>query len=160
MNSPGLLDFRSALATFPTGVTVVTTTDEDGRHVAMTASSFNSVSLDPPLILWSIGNDRSALPCLSSNGRFVVNVLAEDQKDLSNRFAGAGAGDFSGLSYETNEHGIALLYDCVSRFECRIRHEYEGGDHTIIVGEVERIKFEDKTPLLFCQGKYAEIAKG
>ncbi|BFM15046.1 hypothetical protein R50073_12290 [Maricurvus nonylphenolicus] len=160
MASIDITEFRNALGSFPTGVTVITTTDREGNPIAMTASSFNSVSLDPPLILWSIGYERSSLPAFRETGKFVVHVLAEDQIDISNKFAGSGAGDFSEVEYDKNDHGIPMLPGCVSRFECVTRHEYEGGDHLIIVGEVERFVTEDKQPLLFCRGKYAEIKKG
>ena len=154
---PDSQEFRKALGAFPTGVTVITTVDAEGNPVAMTASSFNSVSLEPPLVLFSIGNERSSLSAFLQARCFAIHVLGADQQDVSSRFARSGAGDFTGLRYTLSKDNVPLFEDFVARYECETRHEYEGGDHLIIVGEVRDFSAHDKPALLLHRGRYASI---
>ena len=151
-------DFRSALGSFATGVTIVTTAAPDGTDVGMTANSFNSVSLDPPMVLWSIGKNAFSQPAFAAAEHFAVHILAWDQEDLSNRFARRGEDKFGGLALERGPGNIPLLGGCSARFKCRTAYRYEGGDHDIIVGEVLEFYHTDKRPLLFHRGKYSAIA--
>ncbi|MEN2792609.1 flavin reductase [Sphingomonas oligophenolica] len=151
-------DFRAALGSFATGVTIVTTRAADGKDVGMTANSFNSVSLDPPMVLWSIGKNALSQPAFATADHFAVHILASDQEELSNRFARRGEDKFAGLDLERGPGDIPLLGGCAARFKCRTAYRYEGGDHDIIVGEVLEFDHFEKKPLLFHRGKYSALA--
>lgn len=148
--------FREALGSFTTGVTVVTTRGEDG-DVGLTANSFNSVSLDPPMVLWSLGKSANSLPAFKAARHFSVHILSENQQELSNRFAARGTDKFAGIEVGRGPEGIPLLEDCAARFVCRTEYQYEGGDHIIFVGEVLEFSHWDRSPLLFHGGKYGRI---
>lgn len=148
-------EFRSALGQFATGVTVVTAPDGEGSYVGTTASSFNSVSVDPPLILWSIDNGARSLPAYEKAEYFVVNILAADQVTLSNHFARQQSDKFSTVEFDLNPQGVPALRDCSAYFHCKTRYMYEGGDHTIIVGEVVQYDNNNRDGLLFHQGRYS-----
>jgi 3-hydroxy-9,10-secoandrosta-1,3,5(10)-triene-9,17-dione monooxygenase reductase component len=150
-------EFRNALGAFATGVTIVTT-QHDGVDVGLTANSFNSVSLDPPMVLWSLGRNSLSLPHFASAGHFAVHILADEQEPLSSRFAKRGADKFAGLECQRGHDGLPLLTGCVARFQCRKLFEYEGGDHVIFVGEVLAFDYVSKRPLLFHGGQYAVTA--
>ncbi|WOE74584.1 enoyl-CoA hydratase-related protein [Alterisphingorhabdus coralli] len=149
--------FRDALGQFATGVTIVTARSEDGTPVGVTANSFNSVSLDPPLVLWSLAKTSRCMPVFETAEEFAVHILASDQDDLSNRFASRTEDKFAGLN--VGETGLPLLEGCTARFRCKTRHAYEGGDHIIFVGEVVGFEHDDKPPLLFHGGDYADKKK-
>lgn len=148
--------FRDALGAFATGVTIATTSDVHGQPVGVTASSFNSVSLDPPLILWSLARTSLSHDAFSASGHFAVHVLAATQEELSNRFARRGDDKFAGVAWQPGVLGSPLLAEYAARFQCRTRHMYEGGDHVILVGEVVAHDFCNVPPLLFHGGRYAE----
>lgn len=149
-------DFRRALGQFPTGVTVMTTVDENGDPVGMTASSFNSVSIDPPLILWSIGHEAHGLNAFRDSEHFSVNILSNQQIDLSNRFASRGTDKFKDIEYSHGTVGCPLFERCAAQLECRTWKTYDGGDHTIIVGEVLSYKHSpSSSALVFHHGAYA-----
>ena len=149
-------DFRRALGKFATGVTVITTQDSAGDHFGVTASSFNTVSMDPPLILWSIDKGAYSLSTYRDAEHFVVNVLGNDQVDISNRFASRGEDKFSGIEFEQGVGGSAKLKGAVAQFECRTWEVYEGGDHLIIVGEVLNYTYRDTgSALVFHGGRYS-----
>ncbi len=148
-------NFRNALGAFATGVTIVTTRDGDGRDVGLTASSFNSVSLNPPMVLWSLAKDAASLPAFLTATHFAVHILAADQEDLSLRFAVRGAEKFAGLALERGLAEVPLLRQCSARFQCRTTFRYEGGDHMIFVGTVEQFEHTERPPLVFHGGGYA-----
>lgn len=147
--------FRTALGAFATGVTIVTTRDGEGRDVGLTANSFNSVSLDPPMVLWSLARNALSLPVFLAASHFAVHVLAADQEDLSLRFAARGSEKFSGLDLERGVARIPLLRGCSARFQCRTTFRHEAGDHIIFVGEVEAFDHSDREELLFHRGRYS-----
>lgn len=149
--------FRQALGSFVTGVTIVTTRDPDGRPVGLTANSFNSVSLDPPLVLWSLALNSLNLPAFRDAGYWVVHILAAGQRDLSQRFASRGADKFAGLDYTAGPGGVPLLDGCAARFVCRAAFEHEGGDHAIFVGEVVDLSIDTAAPLVFHGGQYGQM---
>jgi 3-hydroxy-9,10-secoandrosta-1,3,5(10)-triene-9,17-dione monooxygenase reductase component len=151
--------FRDALGSFATGVTVVTT-HHNGQDVGLTANSFNSVSLNPPMVLWSLSRRASSLPVFQQSGRFAIHVLTEDQSDLSARFSTRGDEKFAGLAFDRGEGDVPLLSGCSARFECRKAFEYDGGDHTIFVGEVELFEHSPGRPLVFHGGSYATASPG
>lgn len=148
-------DFRKTLGQFATGVTIITTIDADGAPLGVTASSFNSVSMDPPLILWSLAKDALSLPAYRDSESFIVHVLNSEQEQLSNLFARRGADKFDEVEFMPGLGGAPLLNDCAATFQCKTRHQYEGGDHIIFVGEVMVCDSSDKDPLLFHAGRYA-----
>ena len=151
-----LQEFRSALGSFATGVTVVTTAINDQIPVGVTASSFNSVSLDPPLVLWSLAKKSMSLSAFRDSGHFAVHILSSAQEDLSNSFAKSGADKFDGINWQPGKLGSPTLDEFAAKFECRTVHQYEGGDHIIFVGEVVAFDKRDHAPLVFHGGKYAE----
>ena len=148
--------FRDALGSFPTGVTIATTVDEAGEPVGVTASSFNSVSVNPPLVLWSLARDSRSARAFATSGHFAVHVLASSQEELSNRFASSGADKFAGMNWHAGQLGSPVFDAHAALFECRTRHQYDGGDHVIMVGEVIAFETRDEAPLLFHAGRYAE----
>lgn len=147
--------FRQALGAFATGVTIVTTCDESGQDVGLTANSFNSVSLNPPLVLWSLARKARSHAAFARCEYFAVHILAADQEALSARFATAGADKFSGLEITRGAGGVPLLDSCAARFVCRTNYRYEGGDHEIFVGEVLDFEHFPKPPLVYQRGQYA-----
>jgi len=151
--------FRSALGAFTTGVTIVTTCDEEGRDVGLTANSFNSVSMNPPMVLWSLDKSSRSLPAFMENDHFAVHVLSADQQHLSDRFASRGVDKFAGLEPGRGVGGVALLEDCSARFECETAFRYDGGDHIIFVGNVTKFNHFDRAPLVFHSGGYGMLVK-
>ncbi len=144
--------FRDTLGHFATGVTVMTTTASDGELVGITVSSFNSLSLNPPLILWSIADTSTSYRNFNVGEAFAVNVLAEDQEDLAMSFAKAGADKFKSVNVLAGLDDVPLIDGCVVYFECSVDARYPGGDHDIIVGRVRRIFNIGKSPLVFHGG--------
>ena len=147
-------ELRRVLGTFVTGVTVVTTIDDEGRCHGLTANSFSSVSLDPPLVLWSQAMKAPSHATFSKAHRFAINILAEDQISLSNRFAKSSPDKFAGLDVDVGLGGVPLLRDCSAWLECSVVSRMPGGDHTIYVGEVVSISRTERKPLVFGNGKY------
>jgi flavin reductase (DIM6/NTAB) family NADH-FMN oxidoreductase RutF len=148
---------RDALGRFATGVTIVTTRAADGGSIGLTANSFNSVSLDPPLVLWSLDRASESLEAFLSCSHFAINVLAEDQVDLSRRFASPVANRFAGVAFRSGAGDVPLIEGCSAWFECLNRTHHEGGDHVIFVGEVEACGFADRPPLLYFGSRYAAL---
>lgn len=151
--------FRMALGCFATGVTIVTTLRSDGEPIGVTASSFNSVSLSPPMVLWSLDRSAFSLPAFRDATYFCVNVLAADQVELSNRFARAGEDKFVGLDVEAGVDDIPLLTGCSARFQCRTTFQHDGGDHLIFVGEVLEFDRSGRPGLVFHEGRYSVSAE-
>ena len=151
-------EFRKALGAFATGVTIITTRTADGKPLGLTANSFNSVSLNPPLVLWSLANSSMSLETFKTAPHWAVHVLASDQEALSGRFAKRGEDKFAGLDFDTGVGDIPLLRGCTARFQCKTAFQYEGGDHVIFVGEVISFDRADSSPLVFHGGRYAHAA--
>ena len=148
--------FRNALGQFATGVTIVTTKDQGDKPVGVTASSFNSVSLDPPLVLWSLSKNAYSMPAFQNSGGFNVHVLAAHQTDLSNTFARPGNDKFAHVDWQTCDQDFPVLPEFAALFRCKTHFQYEGGDHIIFVGEVIDYQAKDLPVLVFHGGKYAE----
>jgi flavin reductase (DIM6/NTAB) family NADH-FMN oxidoreductase RutF len=149
---------RNALGRFPTGVTVITTRTSDGKREGLTANSFAALSLDPPLVLWSLGSRSKSLPSFQRAGRFVINVLGADQAELSHRFATPSEDKFEGLDIPTGLGGCPLLPEALACFECETHRSIELGDHWLFVGCVMRFGFREGAPLAFHAGKYGSVA--
>ena len=151
-------DFRDALSTFATGVTIVTAQDQQGHPVGMTASSFNSVSMDPPLILWSVTKAALSAPAFTAAKNFAIHILATDQTELSNRFSKSGVDKFSETDFHLDENEVPVLAGCAARLDCTTWAIHEGGDHWIIIGHVDAIESAKKEGLVFGGGSYATAA--
>ena len=152
-------DFRDALGSFVTGVTIVTARDEAGRPYGLTANSFNSVSLDPPMVLWSLSLRSGSLPVFRDADNWAVHVLAADQQAMSDRFARPGDGKFAGVEDVDGPEGAPLLAGYAARFGCRARFEYEGGDHAIFLGEVVDFDRREADPLIYHGGRYGRVMR-
>jgi flavin reductase (DIM6/NTAB) family NADH-FMN oxidoreductase RutF len=146
--------FRRALSQFATGITVVTARAPHGEPAGITVNSFNSVSLDPPLVLWSLALRASAFDVFRHCERYMVNVLASDQLDLARQFAAHGGDKFTDAQWSWTDSVLPRLEGCVAWFECANRSQYEEGDHVILVGRVESFETAPGTPLIFHNGRY------
>ena len=145
--------FRKALSRFPTGVAVATLLSESGQPKGMTISSFNSVSMEPPLILWSIGLEAACFADFRQADKFAINILSAEQTDISQQFASAQEDRFAGLEWQLSDFGLPLIHGTTASLECTVWNRYAGGDHEIIVGEVHHLTQQDKTPLLYGLGQ-------
>ena len=150
--------FRRSLAEFATGVTVISTS-AGGERFGLTSNSFTSVSLDPPLVLWSIRRESKSFAAFAACSHFAVNVLAEDQIALSQHFARSGPDKFRDIDCNAGEGAVPLLSGIAASFECVCRQTLDGGDHLILIGEVVRYHRHDRRPLLFVKGGYAVSAE-
>ncbi|MBL4720314.1 MAG: flavin reductase family protein [Alphaproteobacteria bacterium] len=153
--------FRNACGQFATGVTVITTIGPGGELIGVTANSFSSVSLAPPLLLFCLGRDATSFSTFQSIGHFAINVLHEDQKDDCMHFARVGDDGrkpFEGIDYETWDTGAPILSGCLANFECTTENIHDAGDHVIMVGRVNRMRAEGEgKPLIFHAGKFHQI---
>ena len=152
-------DLRNALGSFGTGVTVVTSGNLQSRLVGVTANSFSSVSLEPPIVLWSLVSTSPSLEVFDETGRFVINVLALEQMNLSKQFSKTLEDKFAGVEYTEGLDGLPVIQNCVATFECKTIQRTVVGDHVLFLGQVENYVYESKTPLLFCQGNYMQVAE-
>ena len=148
-------EFRASLGMFATGVTIVTARTPAGVLVGLTANSFNSVSLTPPLVLWSLAQAASSMAAFSTGSHYAINILAADQKALAERFASRREDRWTDVAFTEGACGAPLLDGAAATFECFNRSRYEEGDHVIFVGEVERCSHRDgASPLLYHGGKF------
>lgn len=151
--------FRRTMGCFATGVSVVTTCDGAGRPVGVTVSSFTSLSLDPPLVLFCLDKKTSQLAAFQTSGRFAVNVLGEGQREVSSRFASRGDDKWAGQDYELPAGGSPLIAGCLAWADCTTTAIHEEGDHYIFVGRVRDLAYsEDGLPLIYFRGGYAGLA--
>ena len=150
---------RQCLSRFATGVTVVTCSDAAGNPYGITANSFSSVSLDPPLVLWNIAKISNSLQAYLDAKEFAFHVLTADQEAIADHFAQTDHSRFEGIEYSFSESGVPLLPDVLARIDCRTANIFEGGDHHIIIGEIVNYVFEDGDPLLFFGSEYRRIGK-
>ena len=140
---------------FATGVTIVTALDVAGTPVGMTASSFNSVSLHPPLVLWSLAHQTTTLAAFARGTHYAIHVLSVEQRQLAERFATRGVDRFAGVAWQPNVQGIPILAGAAAVFECFNRSQYDEGDHTILIGQVERCRhLPGASPLLYHGGMF------
>jgi flavin reductase (DIM6/NTAB) family NADH-FMN oxidoreductase RutF len=152
--------YRDTLGCFATGVTIITSVSRQGELLGITANSFNSVSLTPPLVLFSLDRRAYSLQAFAEAGCFAINVLRDSQKHLSNTFAKAGVDKWSGVAYEAWDTGCPILAGCLASFECTTKATHDGGDHLIFVGEVQRMVRNDAgSPLLYYRGSYCSLAE-
>ena len=150
-------ELRHCLGRYATGIAVVTASDSQGNPFGITVNSFASVSLDPPLILWSLGKDSGSFEIFSVVQHYAVHVLHSGQQPLSDLFSANREDRFSGISYQCGTDDTPLLDDYYARFECQIEHRYEGGDHLILVGRVLAFDGRDGEPLIYHGGSYKPL---
>lgn len=152
-------DLRNALGRFATGVCLITAVNEEGEALALTANSFSSVSLDPPLVLWSLQNNSDVFDHFASPSHYAINVLAREQEALSNQYAKKGQHLIDDAHFSTGKHGAPIIRDALVSFECEHHANHDGGDHVIIVGRVvDMTAREDGDPLLFYCGGYRDLS--
>ena len=149
---------RNAFGAFATGVTVITTRGADGRDYGLTANSFSSVSLEPPLLLWCLGDNTDCYQGFQGADYYAIHILGARQQGVSNLFASKGADKFSSVALERGPGDIPMLCESVARFVCKSVYKYPGGDHVIHVGEVIDFSVADDEPLLFHKGQYRELS--
>lgn len=155
MSSFSEKEFRSALGAYATGITVITTSSEQGHPVGLTANSFTSVSLDPPLVLWCLDNNTDSYNDFVKSDHFSVHVLHKEQQSVSQVFATKNGKKFDDVNWKKGEEGTPVLEEFLECFHCKTEQIYEGGDHVIILGRVVRLERRDENaPLLYHQGKY------
>src|SRR5215467_12787915 len=150
-------DFRQAVGVFTTGVTVVTSCDAEGVRYGLTANSFTSVSLEPPLVLFCAYQRALSLEGLIRSGHFAINVLAADQEDIAKRFARPAEDKFAGLNWRVGILGDPLLDRCIAHIECTIENRHPSGDHDIVIGRVHRVKFYAGEPLIFHRSRFGTV---
>ena len=150
-------DFRKALGCFATGVTVVTTVDAEGRRVGLTANSFTSVSMNPPLVLWSLSRRSPNLSAFENCQHFAINVLANTQRHICTQFSRPVEDRFAGVYAVDGAGGVPMISGAMAHFECEKENVYAGGDHIIFVGRVSRFRWHERTPLVFCMGTLHEL---
>lgn len=149
---------RQAFGHFATGVTVMTATDSSGSQVGMTASSFNSVSLDPPTVLWSAGTQAGEFDTFSRCKKFAVHVLSDSQVDLSNRFATPGIDKFDGVEWQMSEMGLPIISGCPLCLQCETQSVHQASDHNILIGRVMGVDIgSDTAPLLYYRSAYHRL---
>lgn len=153
-------DFRNALGSFATGVAVITAAVPGSKPVGLTCNSFASVSLNPPLVLWSLATYSPSLSIFQNASHFAVNVLAGDQHHLARQFAVSAPDKFSGVKWQQGLGGAPLLADTVASFQCRAVDRYYGGDHVIFLGAVESYAYNHNEPLLFARGDFGRFVSG
>jgi flavin reductase (DIM6/NTAB) family NADH-FMN oxidoreductase RutF len=151
-------ELRDALGRFATGVCVITTVSDEQKAVGMTANSFSSVSLDPPLVLWSLQNNSDVYNIFAAPRHFAVNILSSEQQAYSNQYAKKGQHDLDPAHYRLGKYGAPIIRGALATFECELHATHEGGDHLIIVGRVmDMHQRPTGEPLLFYCGRYHEL---
>jgi len=154
------VELRNALGRFATGVTIVTTVDEAGNRYGITANSYNSVSLDPPLVLWSLARSSRSLAVFENCQAFAIHILSAHQQELAMRFASRGEVDkFAGLHLREGHGGVPLFEECAAHFECVTENRFEGGDHLIFLGRVINFERCDSDPLVFHDGRFTGVTR-
>jgi flavin reductase (DIM6/NTAB) family NADH-FMN oxidoreductase RutF len=150
-------EFRRACGRFPSGVTIATVLDPQGGPHGLTVSSFTSVSLEPPLVLICLGHAVTVIEYFRAAKHFGINVLAADQRALSERFARKGADRFDGLSWDRGETGVPLIPGALSQIECAVRDRVTAGDHDIFIGEMLHARVRDNEPLIHFASRYRQL---
>jgi flavin reductase (DIM6/NTAB) family NADH-FMN oxidoreductase RutF len=150
-------DFRNALGTFGTGVTIVTAMSADGKPYGVTCNSFASVSLNPPLVLWSLGMFSQGLTIFQNASHFTVNVLGVSQQALAEQFAKSSGDKFNGVEWTPGLGNAPIIAGSVASFQCRAANRYYGGDHVIFLGAVEAYAYDKQEPLLFARGGFGRF---
>ena len=149
--------FRDTLGQFCTGVVAITSIDNNGFKIGITVNSFSSLSLSPPLILWSLSEKSESFQNFLYGDRFIVNILAREQETIASKFSISGKNKFNGIETKPSESKVPIISGCMAYLECEVYNRVTGGDHDIIVGEVKKFSSRKKSPLIFFNGKYGSI---
>lgn len=150
---------RDAMGCFATGITVISTMGSGGAPVGMTVNSFSSVSLEPPLVLFSLARDASRIQDFIDAKVFAINILRQNQEEISSQFASSGGDPFPNTGFELADNGCPIVPGCLASFECRAEKVFDGGDHHIFLTRVSKIgSDQDGAPLIFFRGRYTQIA--
>lgn len=152
-------ELRRVMGHFATGVTVITTISDQGTPYGLTANAFMSVSLEPPLLLISVDKKAESYPYFEQSKVFTINVLRDDQEGLSRRFAVSGGNKFEGIAFHRGANNVPVLNDTLAHIECQLYATYDGGDHTLYVGEILEAETREGRPLLFYRGGYRAFAE-
>jgi len=152
-------ELRDVLGNFATGVAVVTSIGDAGKPVGMTINSFSSVSLDPPLVLWSIGLNTPSRGAYATHPSFAINIMCADSKDVSLHFAKPSDDKFEGVDWTPGHDGVPVLTSALATLECRVQDRIISGDHEIYIGRVMCIDQQEGDPLLFHKGKFANLGE-
>lgn len=152
-------ELRRVMGHFATGVTVITALRKSGEMHGLTANAFTSVSLVPPLLLVCVDKNAESYPCFDETRVFTVNILAHDQEALSRKFAVSGGEKFQGVAYHTGANGAPILDGALAYVECKVVQAFDGGDHTIYLGEIEQAEAREGKPLMFFRGGYRELGE-
>ena len=152
-------DFKLAMSKFPSGVVIATTINNENKRQGFTASAFSSLSLEPPLILVCLANSADCFNAFSTTNKFAVNILGKEQEDLAMKFATKGIEKFSDDDFDTGSHGLPIIPDCVASLECDVKNTFDGGDHTILVGEVKFLSVNDVQATIWHQGSFNTLAE-
>lgn len=150
-------ELRQVMGHFATGVTIITTLTKAGEMHGLTANAFTSVSLEPPLLLISVDKKAESWPAFEESRVFTVNILADDQEGLSRKFAVSGGNKFGGVAYRIGANGAPILDGTLAYIECTLYAAYDGGDHSIYLGEIQQAEIHEGKPLLFYRGGYREL---
>ncbi len=150
-------ELRRVMGHFATGVTVITTLSKEGKLHGLTANAVSSLSLDPPLLIICVDKKAESYSSFEESGVFTVNILADDQEDISRRFAVSGGEKFEGVAYRRGVNGAPILSGALAHLECKLHAAYEGGDHTIYLGLIEEAETREVKPLLFFRGGYRSL---
>ena len=150
-------ELRRVMGHFATGVTIITTVSKDGVPFGLTANAFTSVSLDPPLLLISVDKKAESFPHFEESKVFTVNILGDEQESLSRKFAVSGGDKFQGVAYRMGANGVAILEGTLAYLECKLYAVYDGGDHTLFLGEIEQAETREVKPLIFYRGGYRSL---
>lgn len=150
--------FKQAMSRFPSGVVIVTTVSSDGQRCGFTASAFTSLSLDPPLILVCLANSADCYKSFLSNDKFAVNVIGQQQHELAFKFATKGVEKFDGEEFIYGESGLPIITDCIFSLECNVKHTHAGGDHEILVGEVQHAIVNEGKPSIWYEGNFRNMS--
>lgn len=151
-------ELRDTLGCFPTGVAIATTLGTDGQPIGLTINSFNSVSMDPPLVLWSLGNNSPSFDAFKAHGAFAINILSSEQQGMCSQFARPAEDKFAGISWHNGHRGVPVLDDVLVTLECDTYNAIEGGDHEIFIGQVRKIRRRESQPLVFHRGQLVALA--
>ena len=157
MTDEKIRELRNALGNFATGITVITALDQQGEPKGMTANSFSSVSLEPPLVSWCVGRESKLFDLFQVTNHFAVNILHSGQQSISQLFASPNDDKFGQIPWHAGMNGLPLLDESSCQFQCEIEHRYSGGDHTIVIGRVLDFYSKPMSPLIFHGGQYQEL---
>lgn len=160
LTAPDPVRLRRTLGCFATGVAIITTNTAEGDPLGVTVNSFNSVSLDPPLILWSLARTAWSMPVFDQADGFCVNILSADQTDLCKLFSSKEEDRFGKIDWHRDRLGFPVLNGALARLSCRKWATYDGGDHEIFLGHVQDVDYDDVTPLAYCKGALGPLAIG